>query len=174
MLSSVRTVRYGGPACGSLSSSGHGYGGLGYAVDARLGSVGAGGVGGVTPAPGTHEVDVVERPYGFATDRQLAGSFLHCVTIAQWSVWSHASITCSGLGSVHRGVDFFFLQPRSAVATAAIVVVQAAAPESAAAGHCALFESSPPTARVRSMSASTRRVWLRSTSLREVFFIASQ
>jgi hypothetical protein len=61
---------------------GHRYGGLGWAVDARLGTIRSSGIGGVTSAPSAHEIDVVERLYGFATDHQLAGYLLHCVTIA--------------------------------------------------------------------------------------------
>ena len=50
-------------------------------------------------------VEHAERPKCFAVDDKLAGSFLHCVTIAQRSVRLHASITCSGLGKDHRAMS---------------------------------------------------------------------
>ena len=53
-------------------------------------------------------------------------------------------------------------------------VGQASSPVSATARHGASPEPSPPLTRLRSMSASTRRVCLRSTSFRGVFFMVLQ
>ena len=49
-------------------------------------TIGSAGVGRVTTAPGTREVDAVERPNGFAMDHQLTGYFLHCDTVAHRSL----------------------------------------------------------------------------------------
>lgn len=67
-----------------VCSLGYDDGGLGDAVDARLGTVRR--PGSIIPAPGALEVDVVERSDGFATEPQLGVIFLHSGTIAHRSL----------------------------------------------------------------------------------------
>ena len=68
---------------------------------ARLGVDQALDAAGIDSTDGTSEVHVGQRPKGFATQHEFSRWLLHGCMITQRSWPSHASITCSELGSVH-------------------------------------------------------------------------